>query len=76
MKKPTRGGINKFHKFSHSLKGKGYSMQEIGKMYKERNRDKKVKFALDNTFLDNTSFDNTSKEIIDGIIFEEFSYPV
>ena len=71
MKKPTRGGINKFHKFSHSLKGKGYSMQEIGKMYRERNREKKVKFSLDNI-----SLDNTSKEIIDGIIFEEFSYPV
>ena len=71
MKKSIRGGINKFHKFSHSLKGKGYSMQEIGKMYRERNREKKVKFSLDNT-----SLNNTSKEIIDGIIFEEFSYPV
>ena len=33
--------INKFHKFSHSLKGKGYSMQEIGKMYREKIEKKK-----------------------------------
>lgn len=40
-KKPIRGGINKFHKFSHSLKGKGYSMKEIGKMYREKIEKKK-----------------------------------